>query len=205
MSHKEPQEKPFEDEKPLFEENVESKEPIMMTVTKEQWDHLQNELKEYKDKNLRILAESENTRKRLQKEKTEMQSYAKENLICEFLNPIDHFEKALSFKEQQSDEVKSWMMGFEMILTQFKDILNQNEIRPIESAGRPFDPYFHEAMEAEETTKYVPNTIIKEHVKGYMIGERVIRPAKVKVAKKPAAHSDEGQTLEAKTSKETIN
>lgn len=205
MSYKEPQEVSPEDEKPQFEEKVESKEPIMMTVSKEQWDHLQNELKEYKDKNLRILAESENTRKRLQKEKAEMQAYAKENLVCEFLTPIDHFATALSFKEQQTEEVKNWMMGFEMILTQLKDILNQNEVRPIESVGHPFDPYFHEAMETEETSQYSPNTVIQEYVKGYMMGERVIRPAKVKVAKQPTASNEENQIQEAKKSKETIN
>ncbi len=154
-----------------------------LNIEKARLESLEQQVKDLKDKNLRVLAESENLRKRLQKEKGEMQVYIRENLVCEFLNPIDHFEKALSFKDQQSDEVKNWMVGFEMILTQFKDVLNQNEIRAIEAVGNKFDPHYHEAMETEETDQCPPNTVIEEHMKGYMMGDRVIRPSKVKVSK----------------------
>lgn len=194
-------EKPEKENESSQEKDEPMKEPVMMTVSQEQWEHLQKELKETKEKNLRILAESENTRKRLQKEKIELQAYAKENLICEFLNPIDHFDNALSFKDQQSDEIKNWMVGFEMILTQFKDVLNQNEIRQIDAIGHRFDPHYHEAMETEETDEFKPHTVMEEYVKGYMMGERVIRPAKVKVAKEPKLASEE----ESKESNETIN
>ncbi len=202
MSGKKPKEKQVDEARTSKEEKL--SDTIMMSIDKDQLDQLHAEIKDLKDRNLRILAESENTRKRLQKEKSEMQAYAKENLACEFLGPIDHFSNALSFKDEQPDEVKNWMIGFEMILTQFKDVLAQNEIRSIETEGQIFDPHFHEAMEIEETDKYAPHTIICEYVKGYMMGERVLRPAKVKVAKDPN-ESPKGKNMqEDKKTNETI-
>lgn len=160
--------------------------PELVTIEKEELEKLRAQVKDHQDKYLRLLAESENARKRLQKEKIELQAYARENIICEFLNPIDHFEKALNFREGISEEVKNWMVGFDMILTQFKDILFQNDIKPIDSLGKIFNPHFHEALEAEENDEYPINTIIKEYVRGYQMGDRMIRPSKVKVTKKKA-------------------
>ena len=202
MTKKEPKENQEDEAMAAKEEKV--SQPIMMSVDKEDWDKLHAEVKDYKDKNLRILAESENTRKRLQKEKSEMQAYAKENLACEFLAPIDQFATALSFKDEQSDEIKNWMMGFEMILTQFKDVLSQNEIRAIETKGKAFDPNYHEALEIEETNDHPPQTIIHEYIKGYMMGERVLRPAKVKVAKSPTDSSQTKDEQDTKKTNETI-
>lgn len=175
-----------------------------LTIEASELEKLRDEIAAYKDKNLRVLAESENTRKRLQKEKIEMQAYARESIVCEFLTPIDQFENALSFKEQQSDEVKNWMVGFEMILAQFRDVLSQNEIRPIEAVGKMFDPFYHEAMEMVETDEAPPNTILGEYVKGYMMGEKVIRPAKVKVAKTKTPEPKK-EEQDKKKSTETIN
>jgi len=106
----------------------------------------------------------------------------------------------LNFKEGISDEVKNWMVGFEMILTQFKDVLAQNDIRPIESMGKIFDPHCHEALETEETDEHPINTIIKEYIRGYQMGTRVIRPSKVKVTKKksPEPKDVQGETKSTK-------
>ncbi|MCH9632696.1 MAG: Protein GrpE [Chlamydiae bacterium] len=202
MTEKEPKDNQEDEAMAAKEEKV--SQPVMMSVNKEEWDKLHAEVKDYKDKNLRILAESENTRKRLQKEKSEMQTYAKENMACEFLAPIDQFATALSFKDEQSDEVKNWMIGFEMILTQFKDVLCQNEIRVIETKGKAFDPNYHEALEMEETNDYPPQTIIHEYIKGYMMGERVLRPAKVKVAKSPTDSNKSKDGQDEKKTNETI-
>ncbi len=180
-----------------------AKEPELVSIDKEELDKLKAEVKEHQDKYLRLLAESENVRKRLQKEKSDLQAYARENIICEFLNPIDHFENALNFREEVSEEVKNWMIGFEMILTQFKDVLAQNDIQPIESMGKLFDPHFHEALETEESDEHPINTIIKEYIRGYKMGTRVIRPSKVKVTKKKSLEPKEAQSDTKST--ETIN
>ncbi|MGK5594213.1 MAG: nucleotide exchange factor GrpE [Parachlamydiaceae bacterium] len=144
---------------------------------------LKKELAEYKDKYLRLLAEMENSRKRLQKEKQEMTQYAIEKIISEFLSPIDHMENALKFTESQSDEVKHWGLGFQMILTQFKDVLASNGIQAFESEGKPFDPYFHEAIETIDDSQYESGIVVKEYMRGYKMGEKTIRPARVQVAK----------------------
>ena len=152
---------------------------------KQEKEALQQELKEVKDKYLLLLAETENVRKRMQKEKRDTTRFAVENVISEFLSPLDNFENALSFAHQTSEETQNWAKGFEMILTQFKDILSQHQVVPFQSEGGAFDPHFHEVIEMEETEKVKEGMIIQEFVKGYKCGDRVLRPARVKVSKKP--------------------
>jgi molecular chaperone GrpE len=143
-----------------------------------------DEVQELKDKNLRLLAEMENTRKRLIKEKQDMSRFAVENVIAEFLTPMDNLENALKHTGNMSEETRNWAFGFNMILNQFKEILSQNGINPFESKGEIFDPYLHEAVEVEEREDCVNGVILEEFVKGYKSNSRTIRPARVKVAKK---------------------
>lgn len=145
-----------------------------------------SEAEEYKDKYLRLLAEMENTRKRLQKEKQDMMRFSVENVIADFLMPLDNLENALNCKAGLSAETLNWLRGFEMIVSQFKDVLSQNGISSFVSMGAPFDPHFHEAVEIEEMEDCVDGTIVQEYVKGYKSQTRTIRPARVKVAKKKA-------------------
>jgi molecular chaperone GrpE len=156
---------------------------------------LEQELSEYKDKYLRLLADMENTRKRLQKEKNEAIRFAEENVMAEILQPIDNFEKALGFAANMSDEVKNWAAGFQMILSQFKDVLHQHGVSPFSSVGSLFDPHKHEAVEMEETEAHPPGTVLAEFVTGYKSGERTIRAARVKVAKETYHNKEKEQTL----------
>ena len=151
---------------------------------------LEQELTECKDKYLRLLAESENARKRMQKEKQEMTRFAVENVLLDILTPMDNLENALSFAEQMSEETRKWAMGFKMILSQFKDVLQQNNISAFESKGTLFDPHKHEAVETVETDEYPPGTIMQEFVRGYRSGDRIIRHARVKVAKECSKTSE---------------
>ena len=139
---------------------------------------------DYKDKYLRLLADVENTRKRMQKEKQEMLRFGIENILEEILGPMDNLENALNFAENMSGEVRQWAQGFQMILAQFKDVLTQNGVAPFVSEGQRFDPAKHEAVEMEETSEAAEGTILKEFVKGYSRGDHILRPARVKVAKK---------------------
>lgn len=165
--------------------------PQEITITDVELEQLKKELAETKDKYLRNLAETENSRKRLYKEKQEMIQYALQNVIVDFLNPIDHMENALKFTGQMSDDVKHWAIGFQMILTQFKDVLTSNSVAPYISEGKPFDPHRHEAVESVPTADFAPGTIIEESLKGYTMGDRIIRPARVKVAKAPETATKE--------------
>src|ERR1700733_5839643 len=83
-------------------------------------EKLRKEAAEYKDKYQRALAESENARKRLQKERQELVQYALQNVLAEFLGPIDHLESALQYADQAPPDVKHWAQGFQMIANQFK-------------------------------------------------------------------------------------
>lgn len=144
---------------------------------------LKTEAQEYKDKYLRALAEADNMRKRLQKEKQEMTNFAIAQIVTSFLGPIDHMENALKYTQQMSEEVKHWSLGFQMILTQLKDVLSDQGVTPFESIGQAFDPHLHEAVETENKEGVQQGTVIEEFVRGYKMGEKIIRPARVKVAK----------------------
>jgi molecular chaperone GrpE len=154
-----------------------------MSETTEQTPPVE-EIVDYKDKYLRLLADVENTRKRMQKEKLETMRFAVENVLADIIGPMDNLENALKFADQMSGEVKNWAMGFQMILAQFKDVLTQNGIAPFASEGEMFDAAKHEAGELEETETVPEGTVLKEFVKGYRCGDRIIRAARVKVAKK---------------------
>lgn len=176
--------------------------PKNVTITDIELEQLKKDLAEYKDKYLRTLAESENARKRLHKEKQDMIQYAMQNVIVDFLNPIDHMENALKFTQQMSDEVKHWAIGFQMILSQFKDVLSANGVAPFTSEGKSFDPHRHEAVETVVTTDFAPGTVVEESLKGYTMGDKTIRPARVKVAKAPEAAATKHAGHEKKESKE---
>ncbi len=139
----------------------------------------------WKDKYLRALAEAENMRKRIQKEKQEMVRFGIENAISEFLPAIDNFENALRFASSATGDVKNWALGFEMILAQFKEVLHNHGIVAFHSEGNTFDPEFHDAVEIVETAEQAEGAILHEFTKGYKSSSRVIRPARVKVAKHP--------------------
>ena len=184
----------------MEEKEEEIKNPVQEPDTNEvdETELLKNQIKEEQEKYLRSLADHENTRKRMQKDKHDTTRFAVENVISEFLSPLDSFENALSFANQASEETQNWAKGFEMILTQFKDILVEHKVVPFNSEGNKFDPHFHEVLELEETEKHDDGTIIQEFLKGYKCGDRALRPARVKVAKKPSKepNSDEQKTPE---------
>jgi len=158
-------------------------QPKQVLMTDEELKKLQHETMEYKDKYLRLLADQENSRKRQQKERIDQMRFANENLMIDFLRPIDNLENALNFAKEMSEEVKNWAIGFQMILTQFKDVLNLNGVTPFESKGKLFDPHLHEAVEMVESTDYPPGFVMEEFMRGYQMGDRTIRPARVKVSK----------------------
>jgi len=139
----------------------------------------------FQDKYMRSLAEMENMRKRMQREKQEVARFGIENAIAEFLPTIDNFENALRFADSANAEVKSWATGFQMILSQFKEVLHNHGIAAFHSEGNTFDTAYHEAVEILETDEHPEGTVIQEFSRGYKSPTRIIRPARVKVSKKP--------------------
>ncbi len=175
----------------MTEEEVTQPEPPQSEL-----ETVQQELKSCQEKYLLMLAESENVRKRMQKERQDLIKHSVENVLIEFLHPIDSFEKALQFAESMSDEVKNWAVGFEMLMNQFKQVLNQHGVHEYHSIGKPFDPHLHEAVEMVESTEYPPGVVIEEFVRGYKVGDRPIRVARVKVTKKSTPEEVNNENIE---------
>ncbi len=164
-------------------EPAEEREPMTVTVTDLELENLRREASEFKNKYLRLLAEQENTRKRLMKERDELSRHSAKNVIAEFLAPIDQMENALKHAKNMSEEIKHWAVGFDMILGQFKNILDSNGVKPMDCVGKLFDPHFHHVTETIDSDEHPPGTIVEETLKGYMCGDQTLRPAHVIVVR----------------------
>lgn len=176
------------------------REPKPVTITDIELEQLEKEKNEFKEKYFMSLAESENFRKRMFKEREEVVQHAIANVLSEFLQPLDNFEKALGFADKMSPEVKNWAMGFQMILGEMHQALTNHGVIGYNSLGMEFNPDFHEAVEVEETSEHPPGKILLEYSKGYKLGKRTLRPARVKVAKEP--NNDSSQQINENNSKQ---
>ncbi|MFA5388381.1 MAG: nucleotide exchange factor GrpE [Candidatus Omnitrophota bacterium] len=139
---------------------------------------------EYLDRFLRLQADFDNYKKRLEKEKIEFVKYANEEIVSEILKILDDFERAVEAGKTKHD-FDILYKGIEMIHKDLKGFLKQKGIKEIEAKGKPFDPNEHEAMLQEETDAHPEGHVTEELQKGYTFNGRVIRPSKVKVAKRP--------------------
>jgi molecular chaperone GrpE len=136
------------------------------------------------DKMLRNQADLENTRKRLEREKQDFIKFANEGLILDLLNVLDDLERTVELAEAGKEELSAFVKGVEMILAHLYEMLKDHGVKPIDSEGKIFDPNFHEALMQVENSELPEHTIVEVLQKGYLIHERVLRTAKVKVSKK---------------------
>ena len=147
-------------------------------------DSPEKELEEAKARILRLHADFENYRKRVQKEKEEWFHYAALSMIEKLLPVVDNLERALDSINRQDDEVKSLYSGVTLTYRQLKEILEREGLQPIEALGQIFDPVLHEAiMQAPAEEGQPDNLIVEELRKGYRFKDKIVRPAMVKVAK----------------------
>jgi molecular chaperone GrpE len=146
---------------------------------------LEGELSESQERVLRTVADAENFKKRLQREKEEQTRYANESFMRELLPVVDNLERALEHSEVGADQ-GGLVEGLNMTLKGFLDALTRFGCTRVEAAGKPFDPNFHEAVSQEESADHEPNTVLRELQKGYMLKERLLRPAMVLVSKRPS-------------------
>jgi molecular chaperone GrpE len=160
------------------------------TPTPTPLEEAQAEARDYKDKYLRTLAELENSRKRLIKEREELTKLAVEHMVVAYLQPLDNFENALRYVDKLSDEMKTWALGFQMILDQFKQVLAEYGVTTFDSVGRAFDPHRHDAVDLVPTADVAPGIVLEEYFRGYQMGDRVIRHARVKVSTAPEQQNE---------------
>lgn len=150
----------------------------------------QAEVQKNWDLYLRARADLENYRKRSQREKEELSRFANENLLREILPVMDNLERALDHARQGAADNSGLVQGVEMTLSQFQRVLEKFGVTPITSLGTLFDPARHEALGQLESVDQAPNTVVQELQKGYLLNDRLLRPAMVMVAKAPPAAAD---------------
>lgn len=139
------------------------------------------------DRLLRMHADLENTRKRLEREKQDFVKFANEGIIAELLNVLDDLERTVELAQKQPQNFTVFLKGVEMILSHLYEMLKGYGVKPIEAAGKIFDPHLHEALMQVEDKNLPEHTVIEELQKGYTINDRVLRTTKVKVSKKVVA------------------
>ena len=155
-------------------------------LLKQRCDEAQKRADEEHDRFLRTLAEFDNFRKRSREEFQQVSQFAIEDLVIRLLPVLDNFERAIKTAEEIKD-YDALHGGVILILRQLRDILTKEGVKPIEAQGKPFDPNLHEAVMRVDTDEYPDGMIVEEFQPGYMIGDKVIRPSMVKVARHPDA------------------
>jgi molecular chaperone GrpE len=143
---------------------------------------LMGKVKDEHEKMLRAVADLENYKKRAAKEKDEVQKFGVEKLLKDFLPVVDNFDRALEHANSSGD-LESLKKGVEMIRKLFEDTLGKHGVRSFTSKGEPFDPNRHEAMSATETDALPPNHVINEVLRGFLLNDRLVRPALVVISR----------------------
>jgi molecular chaperone GrpE len=139
-----------------------------------------------RDLYLRTLADLENYRKRVQREKEDLSRFANENLLRELLPVLDNLERAI--EHARSDQGGGGILqGVEMTLSQLAKVMEKAGIKPVLAVGEPFDTARHEAIGQEESSEHAPQTVVRELQRGYLLNDRLLRPAMVLLAKAPSA------------------
>lgn len=152
-----------------------------LEVLNTQMARLQEELTQSKDQLLRTMADFQNFRKRNQEQAAQLRQFATENLVTALLPVLDNFERTVALI-QSGASVEQTNAGVQAVERQLRSVLEGQNVRRIESVGKEFDPDIHEAIGMEPSEEYAFNTVILEVEPGYKMGDKVIRPARVKVA-----------------------
>ena len=142
----------------------------------------QRQRDEYYDLLLRKQAEFDNYRKRVERERQMVSEAAAASIVEELLPVMDDLERALN-TEATGDAADAYRRGVELIQKQLADILRKRGVRPIEALGADFDPYYHQAVAHDPAEGRREGEVIEEFRRGYMLGDRLLRPSMVKVAK----------------------
>jgi molecular chaperone GrpE len=153
----------------------------------------EQELNELKDKYLRALADTENVRKRMRQQNEESVRLQRESLLRDLLPVVDNLERALEAARGGSNR-QSITDGVEMVLRSLHDLLRTHGVTAMNAVGQPFDPQVHEAVDHVPSEEHPPNTVVNEFHRGYLIGDRMLRPARVSVSKGETDGASKGET-----------
>jgi len=157
-----------------------------LIATRSELKRVEAENAELKDRFARRQADFENYRKRVERERSETYNRVVADIAAKLLPVVDNLKRALeaeaSVEAAESDEFRHFLSGVDLINKQLNGVLDALGVKPIVAIGEPFNPHIHEAVATEATADYEPDTVIQEIVSGYRLGDKLIRPALVKVA-----------------------
>lgn len=171
-----------------------------ITLKEEEYKKLQDEAaktKELEDRVLRLQADFDNARKRMEKQCQDFTKYANEGIILELLNILDDLENATQMAENKNTNLETFLKGIEMILTHLYEMLKAHGVKPIEAVGKPFDTHTSEAL-LQVASDLPEHAVVEELQKGYTLNDRVIRTVKVKVSTGKAAQTSPEEVVENK-------
>jgi len=159
-----------------------------LVATRAELKRLESEVKELKDALARRQADFENYRKRMERERSETYSRVVVDIAAKLLPVLDNLKRALeteaSLEASESDEFRHFLSGVDLIYKQLNGVLDALGVKPVLAEGEQFNPHLHEAVVTEPTDDYEPDTVMQEIVRGFRVGDKLIRPALVKVAVK---------------------
>jgi molecular chaperone GrpE len=157
-----------------------------LVATRAELKRVEAERADLADQLARRQADFENYRKRVERERGETYNRMVGDVVSRLLPVLDNLRRALDTEASQqageSEEFRHFLQGVELIYKQLSDVLESLGLQPVAALGQPFDPHVHEAVITEQTEDYEPDTVIQELVRGYRLGEKLLRPAIVKVA-----------------------
>jgi molecular chaperone GrpE len=191
------------DESSTVEEEIEEQEQLEgeldeLETLEAELEEARAQAAEYLDGWQRAQAEFSNYRKRQEAERVQMMTLANTAVLHKILPVVDDFERAMATMPDDLRQL-TWCEGVSLIKAKLDALLDSEGVKPIETEGKEFDPVYHEAVTYEEAPGYEEGQIIGEVQRGYMLGERVLRPAMVRVAKASTASSAESKdTIENK-------
>ena len=168
-------------------------EPVQQRVQRleEQLAEVEKRAEQLNDKHLRALADLENLRRRSRHERAGAVRDGEAAIVLEVLPLLDNFARAMA-AAQDSNDSEALMQGVRMAYDQLHAALARKGVCPIEAEGRPFDPRYHDAVGRLETTQHPEGSVAVEVEKGYMLGDRVLRPSRVMVAVQPSDKEEQG-------------
>ena len=159
-----------------------------LIATRAELKRVEAENAELKDRFARRQADFENYRKRVERERSETYNRVVADVAAKLLPVLDNLKRALeteaSVEASESDEFRHFLSGVDLIYKQLNGVLDALGVKPIAVVGEQFDPHIHEAVVTEASDEYEPDTVMQELVAGYRLGDKLIRPAMVKVAKR---------------------
>ncbi len=159
-----------------------------LVATRSELKRVEAEIADMKDRLARRQADFENYRKRVERERSDTYERAVVEIAAKLLPVLDNLKRALdveaNVESAESDEFRHFLSGVDLIFKQLTGVLEALGVKPITAVGARFDPHIHEAVVSESTDEYEPDTVMQEIIRGYRLGDKLIRPALVKVAVK---------------------